>query len=98
MCVITLCVRQSHPSQEVAHAAVFGWPQHKMPMITHQLVCQYLARKTLETFRKPPPSEPPPGYPIWPLWYVAWAFRLNRRAGGLFVLGLMIDLIVPLHL
>jgi 1,4-dihydroxy-2-naphthoate polyprenyltransferase len=54
-------------------------------------------RETLATFRKPPPPEPPPGYPLWPLWYVAWAFRLNRRAGGLFVLGLLIDLFIPLH-
>lgn len=53
--------------------------------------------ETLETFRKPPPPEPPPGYPIWPLWYVAWAFRLNRRAGGMFVLGLMLDALVPLR-
>jgi 1,4-dihydroxy-2-naphthoate octaprenyltransferase len=48
-------------------------------------------QETLETFRKPPPPSPPPGYPIWPLWYVAWAFRLNRRAGGLFVLGLALN-------
>ncbi|HXC50868.1 MAG TPA: prenyltransferase [Candidatus Limnocylindrales bacterium] len=53
--------------------------------------------ETLETFRKPPPDGPPPGYPIWPLWYVAWAFRLNRRAGGLFVLGLLADCLIPLH-
>ena len=53
--------------------------------------------ETLETFRKPPPPAPPPGYPIWPLWYVAWAFRLNRRAGGLFVLGLLIDAVIPFH-
>ncbi len=55
-------------------------------------------RETLETFREPPPSQPPPGYPLWPLWYVAWAFRLNRRAGGLFVLGLMIDAVIPFPL
>jgi 1,4-dihydroxy-2-naphthoate octaprenyltransferase len=54
--------------------------------------------ETLETFRKPPPPQPPPGYPLWPLWYVAWAFRLTRRAGGLFVLGLLLDAIIPLHL
>lgn len=53
--------------------------------------------ETLETFRKPPPDGPPPGYPLWPLWYVAWAFRLNRRAGGLFVLGLMLDALIPLR-
>lgn len=53
--------------------------------------------ETLDTFRKPPPPSPPPGYPIWPLWYVAWAFRLNRQAGGLFVLGLLLDAVFPIR-
>ncbi len=55
-------------------------------------------RTTLETLRQPPPPEAPPGYPIWPLWYVAWAFVLNRSAGGFFVLGLLLDVLVPLRL
>jgi 1,4-dihydroxy-2-naphthoate octaprenyltransferase len=55
-------------------------------------------RETLRTFRLPRPDGPPPGYPIWPLWYVAWAFRLTRQAGGLLVVGLLLDAIVPLHL
>ena len=55
-------------------------------------------RETLETFREPPPLHPPAKYPIWPLWYVAWAFRLNRLAGGLFMLGLLLDAAFPLHL
>ena len=41
-------------------------------------------------FRKPPPSEPPPNYPVWPLWYAAHAFLHVRQAGGLLVLGLAI--------
>ncbi|HYC53838.1 MAG TPA: prenyltransferase [Candidatus Binatia bacterium] len=55
-------------------------------------------RETLETFREPAPRNPPPNYPIWPLWYVAWAFRLNRLAGGLFILGLVLDAVLPFHL
>ena len=55
-------------------------------------------RETLETFRSPRPDAPPKGYPIWPLWYVAWAFRLTRTAGGLLVLGLLLDAFVPLSL
>ena len=54
-------------------------------------------RETLATFRAPKPAAPPPRYPIWPLWYVAWAFRLTRRAGTLLVLGLLIDAWIPLH-
>ncbi|MFQ5418227.1 MAG: prenyltransferase [Myxococcota bacterium] len=54
--------------------------------------------EVIKTYSKPRPSEAPPGYPIWPLWYVAWAFSLTRRAGGLFVLGLVIDAFYPIHL
>jgi 1,4-dihydroxy-2-naphthoate octaprenyltransferase len=46
----------------------------------------------------PRPAAAPPGYPIWPLWYVAWAFRLTRQAGGLLVAGLLLDALLPLHL
>jgi 1,4-dihydroxy-2-naphthoate octaprenyltransferase len=55
-------------------------------------------RETLETFRTPRPDLPPEGYPIWPLWYVAWAFRLTRTAGGLLVLGLLLNAFYPLSL
>ncbi len=41
-------------------------------------------------FRCPPPDEPPPNYPVWPLWYAALAFLHVRQAGALLVLGLAI--------
>ena len=53
-------------------------------------------RETLEVFTEAPPAEPPPGYPIWPLWYVAWAFRLTRTAGALLVVGMALNAFVPL--
>ena len=55
-------------------------------------------RKVLGVFRRPRPDAPPPGYPIWPLWYVSWAFVITRSAGGLFVLGLAADAIFPLRI
>ena len=39
--------------------------------------------------RRPRPDEPPPGFPIWPLWYAAVAFVHLIPAGGLFVAGLV---------
>ncbi len=54
--------------------------------------------QTLRVYTRPRPQEPPRGYPIWPLWYVAWAFRLTRRAGALLVLGLLLNAIYPVHL
>ncbi|MBO9362026.1 MAG: prenyltransferase [Thermoflexus sp.] len=52
----------------------------------------------LRTYARPRPAEPPPNYPVWPLWYVSWAFTFNRRAGALFLAGLLLNLIFPLSL
>ena len=54
--------------------------------------------QTLKVYAKPRPDEPPRSFPIWPLWYVAWAFRLTRRAGALLVVGLLLNAIYPVHL
>ncbi|MBV8350465.1 MAG: prenyltransferase [Mycolicibacterium sp.] len=45
-------------------------------------------------FRRPPPDEPPPRYPVWPLWYAALAFVHVRQAGALLVLGLAIGAVL----
>ena len=55
-------------------------------------------RKILVALRMPRPAVPPKGYPLWPLWYVSLAFVITRSAGGWFVLGLLLDAIVPVHL
>jgi 1,4-dihydroxy-2-naphthoate polyprenyltransferase len=48
------------------------------------------ANRVLRAFRAAPPREPPPNYPLWPLWYVAAAFALVRQAGTLLVVALLI--------
>jgi len=55
-------------------------------------------RTVLQLYREPRPSEPPDGYTVWPLWYVSWAFYHNKRAGLLFVAGLLLNLFIPLSL
>jgi 1,4-dihydroxy-2-naphthoate octaprenyltransferase len=55
------------------------------------------AWEVIQVYKRPRPETPPANYPIWPLWYVAWAFMLTRRAGGLLVLGLLLDVIYPIH-
>ena len=37
------------------------------------------------------PDDPPDEYPVWPLWYVAWAFHFVKLGGLLFTLGLVLD-------
>ena len=51
--------------------------------------------KVLKVYNEPKPATAPEGFLIWPLWYVAIAFYHNRLAGGLFVLGLMLNLALP---
>jgi 1,4-dihydroxy-2-naphthoate octaprenyltransferase len=51
--------------------------------------------QVLGTYREPRPTEPPPRYPVWPLWYVAAAFVHSRRAGALLVLGLLVAAVLP---
>ena len=39
---------------------------------------------------QPRPAQPPADFPIWPLWFAAFAFLHTRRAGALLVLGLIV--------
>jgi 1,4-dihydroxy-2-naphthoate octaprenyltransferase len=50
----------------------------------------------LQAYDQPRPAGPPPGYRLWPLWYVSLAFYHNRLAGGLFVLGLALNVLLGL--
>jgi len=46
--------------------------------------------RALKALRRPRPEKPPRGFPIWPLWFVAFAFTHTRRAGALLVAGLAV--------
>jgi 1,4-dihydroxy-2-naphthoate polyprenyltransferase len=52
----------------------------------------------LRQFAAPRPESPPASYVGWPLWYVGGAFIHTRRAGGLLVLGLILNALIPIHL
>jgi 1,4-dihydroxy-2-naphthoate octaprenyltransferase len=52
--------------------------------------------RVLTAYSEPKPDAPPEGFRIWPLWYVALAFYHNKLAGGLFVLGLVVNLVFGL--
>jgi 1,4-dihydroxy-2-naphthoate octaprenyltransferase len=53
---------------------------------------------TLRVYQRERPAAPPPNYPIWPLWFVSAAFIHTRRAGGLLLLGLVLNALLPLRL
>jgi 1,4-dihydroxy-2-naphthoate octaprenyltransferase len=56
------------------------------------------AVKVMRVFGEPKPETRPENVPIWPLWYVAWAFLLTRLAGVLFIAGLAVNAIFPIFL
>jgi 1,4-dihydroxy-2-naphthoate octaprenyltransferase len=60
------------------------WPALLVVLAVPRLV------KVWPYFRRPPPQEPPKGFPVWPLWYAALAWLHVRQAGALLVLGLAI--------
>jgi 1,4-dihydroxy-2-naphthoate octaprenyltransferase len=51
-------------------------------------------RRTWEAYSHPKPAVSPVPNPVWPLWFAAMSFLVTRRAGGLFVLGLIVGAIV----
>ncbi|HET9877555.1 MAG TPA: prenyltransferase [Mycobacterium sp.] len=65
-------------------AAAMPWPALLVVAALPRLV------KVWPYFRRPPPEQPPAGFPVWPLWYAALAWVHVRQAGGLLVAGLAI--------
>ena len=49
---------------------------------------------TWKAYSEPKPEVSPMPNPVWPLWFAAVSFLVTRRAGGLFVLGLIVGAIV----
>ena len=52
----------------------------------------------LRTFSAPRPESPPHSYVGWPLWFVGAAFIHTRRAGGLLILGLILNALLTVRL
>ena len=51
-------------------------------------------RRTFDAYSRPKPDVSPIPNPVWPLWFAAMSFLVTRRAGGLFVIGLVIGAIL----
>ena len=54
------------------------------------------ARQAWQALGQPKPEKPPTDFPIWPLWFAAFAFLHTRRAGALLVLGLIVAAIADI--
>jgi len=62
-------------------ARILPWPSLLALGAVPRLVTVWKA------FGRPAPAEPPPRYPVWPLWFAPHAFVFTRLAGALFVVG-----------
>jgi 1,4-dihydroxy-2-naphthoate polyprenyltransferase len=69
-------------------AGAMPWPALLVILALPRLV------KVWPRFRRPPPDQPPPDYPVWPLWYAALAWVHVRQAGALLVLGLAVGAVL----
>jgi 1,4-dihydroxy-2-naphthoate octaprenyltransferase len=49
-------------------------------------------------YSEPKPASPPENYSVWPLWFVSWAFYWVKQGGTLFVAGIILGAIFPIHL
>jgi 1,4-dihydroxy-2-naphthoate octaprenyltransferase len=79
----------------VVGAALVGWIG---PWVALVLLGLPRLVQVLRTFSRPRPESPPHSYVGWPLWFVGGAFIHTRRAGGLLVLGLLLNALLPIHL
>ena len=67
--------------------------------ITHWIVLIVLIslkdmRLVWETYSNPYPEEKPEGWPIWPLWFVGWVIHFTRKAGGPYILGMLLSVLI----
>jgi 1,4-dihydroxy-2-naphthoate octaprenyltransferase len=79
----------------VVGAALVGWIG---PWVALVLLGIPRLMSSLKTFASPRPETPPHSYVGWPLWFVGAAFVHTRRAGGLLVLGLLLNALLPIKL
>ena len=79
----------------VVGAALVGWIG---PWVALVLLGLPRLVQVLRTFSEPRPESPPHSYVGWPLWFVGGAFIHTRRAGGLLVLGLLLNALLPIRL
>ncbi|BBX75061.1 prenyltransferase [Mycobacterium shinjukuense] len=88
--VVTLAMMAGFYVLVVAVVAVgaMPWPALLVALALPRLV------KVWPYFRRQRPDQPPPGFPVWPLWYAALAWVHVRQAGALLVVGLAIGAVV----
>lgn len=68
------------------------------PILLLVLLAYKPALAAIQRLSKPRPTEPPPGYPIWPRWFSTVCFIHNMAFSNYFVLGLILDTLLKAFL
>jgi 1,4-dihydroxy-2-naphthoate octaprenyltransferase len=76
----------------VAGSALIGWIG---PFVMLVVLGIPMLLTVLRQFSVPRPESPPKSYVGWPLWFVGGAFIHTRRAGGLLIVGLLLNAVLP---
>jgi 1,4-dihydroxy-2-naphthoate octaprenyltransferase len=76
----------------VLGSALIGWIG---PFVMLVVLGIPMLLQVLRQFSVPRPESPPQSYVGWPLWFVGGAFIHTRRAGGLLIVGLLLNAILP---
>ena len=76
----------------VIGSALIGWIG---PFVMLVVLGIPMLLQVLRQFSVPRPETPPQSYVGWPLWFVGGAFLHTRRAGGLLIVGLLLNAILP---
>jgi 1,4-dihydroxy-2-naphthoate octaprenyltransferase len=79
----------------VLGAAAVGWIGPWVAIVVLGLPRLWAVLKVYAADR---PTQAPPGWVLWPLWYVSFAFIHTRRAGALLVVGLFLNIVLPVKL
>ena len=80
----------------VIGSALVGWIG---PFVMLVVLGIPMLLQVLKQFSVPRPESPPQSYVGWPLWFVGGAFIHTRRAGGLLIVGLLLNaLLSGVHL
>jgi 1,4-dihydroxy-2-naphthoate octaprenyltransferase len=76
----------------VIGSALIGWIG---PFVMLVVLGTPLLVTVLRQFSSPRPESPQHSYVGWPLWFVGGAFIHTRRAGGLLIVGLLLNAVLP---
>ena len=90
-CVLAMFCAQYLLSVALVASGSFGWP------LLLVLVNLPALPRLLRVYRTVKPQARPEHYPaeIWPLWFSAHAFRHTRKFTSLFLLGVILDTLLP---